>query len=212
MILTEAKRLFGHYGYLGFTLKQLALACHMTPPAVYYFYSSKADLFRDCLLSEMTIRHQFLSQITQQCHTFEEFARALAENAFEVCGASHFRAGQAMDEIIHLKPEFQQELRTAWIALMIAPVEDFLRRALPAESPTFSHRLLATFFINLATFAAGREGQFGQQELIDIMVAAGFGIEHVVQTSLHGDVCATCSMPCRLTSCFAENTSLVHAE
>ena len=114
-ILTEAKRLFGEYGYLGFTLKQLALACEMTAPALYYFYSSKAELFKDCLISEMTIRHQFLSQLAEQSQTIPDFTRALVINSFEVCGASHFRTGQAMEDIIHLQSQYQEELREAWV-------------------------------------------------------------------------------------------------
>lgn len=183
-ILTEAKSLFGQYGYLGFTLKHLAQACDMTAPALYYFYTSKADLFKDCLLSEMSIRNQFLSHIGDHSHTVAEFTRALAMNSFETCGASNFRTGQAMEEIIHLQPQFQQELREAWLKLMIAPVEEFLKRTLPGESPALSHRLLATFFINMATFVAAHESQFGQEELIAIMMAAATGLEHTAMASL----------------------------
>ncbi len=184
LILTEAKRLFGEFGYLGFTLKQLALACDMTAPALYYFYTSKADLFKDCLISEMTIRHQFLSRLAEQSQTIPDFTRALVHHSFEVCGASHFRTGQAMDEIIHLQPQFQQELLAAWDQLMIAPVEAFLARALPAESPLLSRYLLATFFINMATFSAAHETQFGKDELIEMMLAAAQGLEQTALASL----------------------------
>jgi AcrR family transcriptional regulator len=183
IILTEAKRLFGEYGYLGFTLKQLALACDMTAPALYYFYTSKADLFKDCLISEMSIRNQFLAQLADQSQTIPEFTRALVIHSFAVCGASHFRTGQAMDEIIHLQPQFQQELRAAWSKLMIAPVEAFLARTLPAESAVLSHCLLATYFINMATFAAAHESQFGQEELIALMIAVAHGLEETALAS-----------------------------
>jgi len=182
-ILTEAKRLFGEYGYLGFTLKQLAVACNMTAPAVYYFYSSKADLFRDCLISEMSIRNEYLSQLAEQPLSISEFTRALISYSLEVCGASHLRTGQAMEEIIHLEPAIQQDLRTAWSQLMIAPVEKFLAHTLPAESPSLSHCLLATFFINIATFAAARVTQFDREELIALAIAAAQGLEQAALTS-----------------------------
>ena len=67
---------------------------------------------------------------------------------------------------------------------MIAPVEAFLARTLPAESPTLSHYLLATFFINMATFAAAHEAQFGQEELITVMQAAAHGLEYTALASV----------------------------
>lgn len=183
VILTEAKRLFGQLGYLGFTLKQLAQACEMTAPALYYFYSSKADLFKDCLISEMTLRNAHLSRLAEQANSVPEFARSLVMHSFEVCGASHFRTGQAMEEIIHLQPHFQQELRDAWDQLMIAPVEQFLARVQPEASPVLSHYLLSTFFINIATFAAAHETRFGQDALIAVMMAAASGLEQATQAS-----------------------------
>ena len=88
-----------------------------------------------------------------------------------------------MDEIIHLQPQFQQELRAAWSKLMIAPVEAFLARTLPAESAVLSHCLLATYFINMATFAAAHESQFGQEELIALMIAVAHGLEETALAS-----------------------------
>jgi len=177
IILIEAKRLFGEYGYLGFTLKQLAQSCDMTAPALYYFYTSKADLFKDCLISEMTIRNKHLAQLAHQAENIEEFVRSLAMNSFEVCSASHFRTGQAMEEIIHLQPHFQEELRAAWDRLMIGPVEDFLARML-VPAPPLSLKMIATFYINMATFAAAYETQYGQEQLIALMIAAAHGVKN----------------------------------
>ena len=128
MILNEAKRLFGSYGYLGFTLKQLARACQMTSPALYYFYSSKADLFKDCLLSEMAARKTVTEHCIEQSSTLTEFAHALAYEAIDVCELSSFRTGQAMLEIVHLPEAMQAELHEGWNQMLIAPVEKFLQR------------------------------------------------------------------------------------
>ena len=82
IILAEAKRLSGRYGYLGFTLKQLAQSCDMTAPALYYFYTSKADLFKDCLLSELEIRSNHICAWEQNAGSLTEFAGMLADEAF----------------------------------------------------------------------------------------------------------------------------------
>ena len=176
-ILMEAKRLFGRNGYLGFTLKQLATACEMTAPALYYFYSSKADLFRDCLLSEFESRRERLIECAANTGTLQEFARELTYIAFEQCGAYNFRAGQAMQEIIHLPEEMQGELYTAWDHHLIAPVEEFLTRVLPQGDAAISHKLLATFLINMATFSATKEEQFDREQLALLMTAAAKGLE-----------------------------------
>lgn len=178
IILAEAKRLFGQYGYLGFTLKQLAQACDMTSPALYYFYSSKADLFRDCLLSELHSRRCVLERCGEKTNTLLEFARSFAYEAIEVCEASHFRAVRAMDEIIHLPAEMQDEVRAAWEELMIAPVLRFLDRIIP-NAP--SRRLLATFLVNMATFSAAQITTYSREELAVLFESVARGIQETYE-------------------------------
>lgn len=179
IILAEAKRLSGHYGYLGFTLKQLAQACAMTAPALYYFYTSKADLFKDCLLSELEVRNTGLVVWAQQATSLAHFAGLLADEAFERCGASHFRTGQAMQEIVHLPEEIQVELREAWERLLIHPVEVALDRFIP-DLPRSTKNMLATFFINMATFAGAYEERYGRNAIKAMMVAAAAGFPTLV--------------------------------
>lgn len=176
MILNEAKRLFGTYGYLGFTLKQLAQACVMTSPALYYFYSSKADLFRDCLLSELEGRRGGLEQCARDSETLEEFAHALAYEAIDRCGMHNFRAGNAMAEIIHLPEAMQEELRAAWDHLLIEPVERMLARVLPTPPPGISPRLLANFMINIATFTAAKQEEYTPEALEALAVTFAQGV------------------------------------
>jgi AcrR family transcriptional regulator len=174
IILAEAKRLSGRYGYLGFTLKQLAQACDMTAPALYYFYTSKADLFKDCLLSELEVRHAGINGWVGQASSLTEFAGLLANEAFERCGSSQFRTGQAMQEIVHLPEEIQVELRDAWERLLINPVEAVLDRFIPGI-PELTRNMLATFFINMATFAGAYEERYGREAIKAMMVAAASG-------------------------------------
>lgn len=175
LILAEAKRLSGRYGYLGFTLKQLAQACQMTAPALYYFYSSKADLFKDCMLSELEVRNVGLVRIAEQSTTMPEFAQALIEESFAKCGASCFRTGQAMMEIIHLPEEIQLDIRAAWERLLIAPVAQFFIRVMP-DAPEKTLQMLATFMINNATFAAANVERFEPEALSAMLVAAANGL------------------------------------
>ena len=175
LILAEAKRLSGRYGYLGFTLKQLALACDMTAPALYYFYTSKADLFKDCLLSELEVRHVSLSACVERATSLTDFVSLLANDSFDKCGASCFRTGSAMQEIVHLPEELQAELREAWERLLIQPVERLLDRIMPA-APQSTKNMIGTFLINMATFAGAYEGRYGREALRAMIVAAATGI------------------------------------
>ncbi len=164
-IVTEAKRLFGEYGYLGFTLKQLAQACDMTAPALYYFYSSKADLFRDCLLSELEDRNALILHCIAQATSLETFAAAFAEDALTICETRHFRVGSALQEVIHLPAEQQAHLYDAYETLLVAPLEAYLARTLPGPVPGVSFHLLGHMTINLATFTAVQIAQTPRTEL-----------------------------------------------
>ena len=176
-ILAEGKRLFGTYGYLGFTLKKLAVACDMTAPALYYFYSSKANLFKDCLLSEMEARKACTTHCAESSANLAEFAILFTVEAIAVCHTHNFIVGRAMEEVVHLPSDLQDELWRAWDISMIAPVVIFLDRILPGESPHISRRLMATAIINMATFVARKEQQFDTAELSALFQAFLHGIE-----------------------------------
>jgi AcrR family transcriptional regulator len=176
IIFDQAKRLFGRYGYLGFTLKQLAQACDMTAPALYYFYSSKAHLFRDCLVSEFEARRVILEKCANQSTTLPEFARKFAYEAIDICNIHEFRAGRAIAEIIHLPEDIQQELRASWEQNLLCPVETFLDRVSPTLTGHLPQRLVATYIINMATFAAEQNATFSSEDLADLFVAAAEGL------------------------------------
>ena len=182
-IIIEAKRLFGHYGYLGFTLKLLAEACDMTSPAMYYFYSSKADLFYDCMLSELEARKVTLENCAAHASTLAEFGRALAYQAIDVCDASKFITGHAMDDIVHLPQEMQHMIMETWKSMLLEPVETFLARVHPEESPVLSRRLQSTFIISIACFSAKHVTEFTRDELAALFVAVCEGLDQTVVAS-----------------------------
>jgi AcrR family transcriptional regulator len=182
-IVTEAKRLFGHYGYLGFTLKQLAQACDMTAPALYYFYSSKADLFRDCLLSELEDRHALILNSIAQATSLATFARSFAEDALTICETRQFRVGTAMQEVIHLPAEQQAHLHEAYETLLVAPLEAYLARTLPGAIPGVSTHLLGHMVINLATFTAAQIAQTPREELTALITLVITNLEHAAVTA-----------------------------
>ncbi|MHB9022969.1 MAG: TetR/AcrR family transcriptional regulator [Armatimonadota bacterium] len=177
LILSEAKRLFGHYGYLGFTLKMLAVACHMTSPALYYFYSSKADLFRDCLLSELEGRQDILVRCAERSTSFAMYIEELSRDSIEICNASNFRVVRAMEEIIHLPEEMQEVLRAAWDESCIAPIEMYLTTLMPDTQSGSSRRLLAIYILNFATFVAESAREFGCEETTFLAQRVGQGLE-----------------------------------
>ena len=181
MILVEAKRLFGQYGYLGFTLKQLAQACDMTAPALYYFYTSKASLFQDCLLSELDARHALIRGCITQSTDFADFARQFPYDAIDICETHSFRVGAAMVEIIHLPEETQKELVDAYEQLLISPIETFLDQTLPTPIPHVSHRLVANLLINLATFISRQSQCYSREESLALFQVLAQGLINASQ-------------------------------
>ncbi|HEY3417723.1 MAG TPA: helix-turn-helix domain-containing protein [Armatimonadota bacterium] len=177
LILTEAKRLFGHYGYLGFTLKMLAVACRMTSPALYYFYSSKADLFRDCLLSEFEGRQDLLTRCAERSTSVSMYIEELTQESINICNASGFRVVRAMDEVIHLPEEMQEVLRAAWDESCIAPIEMYLSTVMPDVPTLPSRRLMAMYFLNFATFVAEKHAEFGHDDVITLSQRIGRSLE-----------------------------------
>lgn len=165
LILQEAKKLFGQYGYLGFTLKQLAEACEMTSPALYYFFDHKAGLFRDCLLSEMEARRQVIERCIANSSNLSEFAQELTSEAIAICDKTSFRTGDAMQEIIHLPAEMQIELRESCENNLYAPVEVYLRSILPETPANLPHHLLAILMINMATFSSSHANEYSTEQL-----------------------------------------------
>jgi AcrR family transcriptional regulator len=176
-ILTEAKRLFGTLGYLGFTLKQLAQACNMTSPALYYFYPSKADLFKECLLSEFESRREVTERCAEHSATLPEFVAQLVEEGIDVCEASHLRTGQAMGEIIHLPADLREQIQEAWDRQLIAPVERFLERVCPNPTPGVSRYLLASYIIQIATYSASQCTRFDRHELSTFFAIVAHSLE-----------------------------------
>lgn len=183
IILDQATRLFGRYGYLGFTLKQLAKACDMTAPALYYFYVDKAHLFSDCLISEFKARRVMLESCAQRSSSLEEFGRIFAREAIDICNAHEFRAGRAIEEIIHLPEDLQKELQHSWEENLLAPVEAFLDRVAPEVTRKFHRRLVASYIINMATFAAAQNVKYTSKELTTLIVALMGGLAAAAATS-----------------------------
>ncbi len=56
-ILSEAERLFSLYGYKGVALSQIAEACAISKPALYYYFRDKQELYTQVLLQQV-VRHQ----------------------------------------------------------------------------------------------------------------------------------------------------------
>lgn len=177
LILQEAKKLFGQYGYLGFTLKQLALACDMTSPALYYFFDHKAGLFRDCLLAEMETRREVTERCMAKSSNLAEFAEALTHEAIAVCDKTSFRTGNAMQEIIHLPQEMQVELRASCEANLYAPVEEYLQKIIPKTPANLPHHLLAVLMINMATFSSLHAKEYPPKQLAALFQMVVSGLE-----------------------------------
>jgi AcrR family transcriptional regulator len=174
LLVTEAKRLFGQYGYLGFTLKHLAKACQMTSPALYYFYDSKADLFKDCMLAELEVRHQVVANCIKNTSSFIEFAVLFAEHAIDVCTRNNFTVARGMQDVIHLPDDIRKEIEDLYYENLVYPIENALISY--GFNKKHTARLQAEALLNIAAFIGIRGLKYPQDELIKLMISLVHGM------------------------------------
>lgn len=57
-IVSEAERLFAQHGYKGVAMSQLAEACGITKPALYYYFRDKQELYVEVLMQQLARHHR----------------------------------------------------------------------------------------------------------------------------------------------------------
>jgi AcrR family transcriptional regulator len=70
--LTEAARLFVQFGYNGISMRQIAEACHVSKPALYYHFKDKEALF-------VAILERYLDELGRQIEDCRELDGARAQ-------------------------------------------------------------------------------------------------------------------------------------
>jgi AcrR family transcriptional regulator len=78
-IVSEAERLFRHYGYTKTTVADIAGACAMSPANVYRFFSSKSEINNAICCSIMSAQEVRLGEIAGMDAPAPERLRALIE-------------------------------------------------------------------------------------------------------------------------------------
>lgn len=61
-ILSEAARLFAEQGFKGMSMSQLAEACQLTKPAIYYYFRDKQELYTQVLVQHSMQHHRVIDQ------------------------------------------------------------------------------------------------------------------------------------------------------
>jgi AcrR family transcriptional regulator len=79
MIIQTASKRFMEYGYEPVSLHQIAEACHVSKPAIYYHFSSKPELFKVAVTSVLNNVHQHIARILEESEHLEAGLVSVAE-------------------------------------------------------------------------------------------------------------------------------------
>lgn len=79
MIIQTASKRFMEYGYEPVSLHQIAEACHVSKPAIYYHFTSKPELFKVAVTTVLNNVHQHIARILEEADDLEAGLVSVAE-------------------------------------------------------------------------------------------------------------------------------------
>lgn len=149
-ILVEARALFARYGFHKCTLQDIASACGLTKPALYYYFSSKDDLFTAVVRQESLLFLNLLKETIQP-----DESPLLHLRAFFVVRFERFKellvlydlTQQVGRELLPLAEQARQDFFIQEMSILMEildkGVEDGIFK--PLSSKLIGHSLIAVF-------------------------------------------------------------------
>lgn len=118
LILEKAVQLFLHKGYQLVSMDDVAKECGVTKATVYYYYSTKADLFTDAMF-------QMMVRISERISELLSTSNSLRENLLQIVK-------------IHLKSTFEIDLKAFMKDAKVSLSEEQIRQMNEAEEKMYS--------------------------------------------------------------------------
>lgn len=192
-IMATARDLFMRLGFRAVSTRQVAVACGLTQPALYHHFRNKEDLFSAVLRSELDRLNRELTQIAlrplpgvDQLHEAAQF----------LIGSIDYDASVMVHDIAQeLSARTQDELRSAFLQRLIAPLSAMMSRAQAEGSIAASDEggldpmRGAFFFLNLLSFVRrypNGPDRNGDGTAGDATVSSAFTPALFMQLLLHG--------------------------
>lgn len=128
-IVAEAERLFAQHGYKGVAMSQLAEACGITKPALYYHFRDKQGLYVEVLMQQLARHHrEFVLLLSGQ--TVADGLRRLSEY---LRGASTYDMSQMQTDMrSELNATQRARVSDAFYRDFFSPVKDLFVRGIAA--------------------------------------------------------------------------------
>ncbi|MHA7963242.1 TetR/AcrR family transcriptional regulator [Paenibacillus sp. CAU 1782] len=79
MIIQTASKRFMEYGYEPVSLHQIAEACHVSKPSIYYHFTSKPELFKVAVTTVLNHVHEHIARILAEAEHLEAGLVSVAE-------------------------------------------------------------------------------------------------------------------------------------
>lgn len=111
VIIATASRLFVEMGYEPLSLHEIAQACNVSKPTIYYYFTSKSELFKVAITTMLKNVHQNMMRLLYETDSMEAGLLRVAEARI---ASPHIKVEMLLKEAeSSLSEEQQQEIRDA---------------------------------------------------------------------------------------------------
>jgi len=125
-ILAEATRLFEANGYKGISMREIAAACHISKPGLYYHFKDKEDLFLAILRENLNQLEQVVRAAAQSTTNTREIVLAVAAAIFTLPAEYRAVIRLASQEMSHLGEGARRDFGLLYREKFLRPLEVIL--------------------------------------------------------------------------------------
>lgn len=129
-ILEVAQELFTEYGFQGTSIRSIANACGITNAALYYYFSSKEDLFREVMRRYTISLREQVKKAGEGKESDQERITAMAQEYVNLVSnqRSMFSLTRSRKEGLERK-EAQSKI-SEWLEFVLEPFEEVIQDAI----------------------------------------------------------------------------------
>lgn len=178
-IISVARKIFTRYGFSNTTMEQIALACGMGKSSVYYYYNSKADIFKAVVETEAKELQKKLNMIiNNDSSPSEKLKNYVMFRLHHLRTVSNFYAALKEENLAHL--DFILEIRTRFDQQELDVVKGILEKGI--EEGAFQITNSEIGAVAIATMMKGLElplflsdeHKTDREELLDELIGVLF--------------------------------------
>ncbi len=146
-IMEQAAHLFSEQGYRGMSMSQLAEACSVSKPAIYYYFRDKQELYTQMLIRQTARHHRDLDRLTAG-KGIREGLKAMVNYMYS--SATYDMDGMMANITLNLDDERRQMVAHAFERDIFGPTHAlFVQGVANGElQPTIDTRMITWLFMS----------------------------------------------------------------